>query len=238
MLPGAVVLKDATLLRMFADARAVTEGWLAGDNEALVQSRRRSTLTLDFETRTVASGWPALRSGVQLPSRLVWKQARPLEPGASAPDDVRSQPIPVDLLARARSVVRERCVAADVTVTGTRVRTDTGMSPDMGHATRPFVSFVVVEATAAIAALGWSSGTRRSAIHTAYSDVVSSADAFDVTIAPDRRDLIGFDGVSLDVAAGHVTVARGAVISRAATCTATTLFASPAAFLEALIDGP
>jgi hypothetical protein len=236
VLPGDVVLTDSTLLQMFADARAVTTAWLAADNAALVQSRRRSTLTLDFETRTVAAGWPALRSGVALPSRLVWKQARPLEPAALVPDDVKGLPIPVDVLARARAITRTRCDGGDVVVSALRVTTHDGMSPDMGFATAPFVSFVVVEAMADLPALALIAGARRSAVHTAFSAVTSTPSTWDVTMNPDRRVQLGLDRVTVDVDAGSVTVVAGGSITRAVSCADTTLAASPAAFLEGLLD--
>jgi hypothetical protein len=235
VLPGDVVLDDATLLRMFADARAVTVAWLAAENAALLQTRRETTLTLDFETRTVAAGWPALRSGVVLPSRLVWKQARPLEPAAIVPDDVKTLPIPGDVLARARAVDRTRCEGADVVVTAVRVTTDDGMSPDLGFSDAPFVSFVVVEATADLPTLGLTAGARKSALHTAFSAVTSTASTFDVTIAPERRAQLGLDRVVIDTRAGSATIVAGGSITRAVDCTDTSLYASPAAFLEGLL---
>jgi hypothetical protein len=235
VLPGAVVLDDATLLRMFADARAVTTAWLAGENAGLLQTRQKTTLTLDFETRTVAPGWPALRSGVVLPSRLVWKQARPLEPAAVIPDDIKTLPIPGDILARVRAVTRTRCEGDDVIVSAVRVTTDDAMSPDMGFTRAPFVSFVVVEATADLPPLGLLAGARKSALHTAFSAVASTTSTFDVTIAPERRAQLGLDRVIVDAGAGSVTVSAGGSITRAADCDDTSLYASPAAFLEGLL---
>jgi hypothetical protein len=233
VLPGDVVLSDATLLRMFADARAVTTAWLAGENAGLLQTRQKTTLTLDLETRTVSAGWPALRSGVVLPSRLVWKQARPLEPATIVPDDIKTLPIPGDILARARAVTRSRCEADDVVVSAVRVTTDEGMSPDLGFALAPFVSFVVVDATADLPALGLIAGDRKSALHTAFSAVVSTTSTFDVTIADERRARLGLDRVIIDT--GSVTVMAGGSITRAAECDDIRLYASPAAFLDGLL---
>ncbi|HEY1098054.1 MAG TPA: PEP/pyruvate-binding domain-containing protein, partial [Myxococcota bacterium] len=158
LLPGNVVLDDATLLAMFDDARTITEQWLAADNADLAASKQRTTLTLDFETRTVAAGWPALRSGVQLPSRLVWKQARPLEPASSVPSSIAGNPIPRDVLARARRVEEQRCTVSGLAVAVTSVFTDAAIAPDMGYAVDPFVSFLFVDALSAQPAIDAPSG--------------------------------------------------------------------------------
>jgi hypothetical protein len=239
LLPGAVVLDDATLLSMFDDARATAEGWLAGDNGALSSSKRRSTLTLDFESRTVAAGWPSLRSGVQLPSRLVWKQARPLEPAVLVAVDIAGLPIPLDVLARAKSVDRTACVADGLAVTFTDVSTDAGMTPDMGFADNAFVSFVIVETTVDQPAIGMVAGGRRSAIHTAFASVDHpSAAVVDIRIDASRQSTLGLARVTVDTAAGAsvVMVENGGRVERPAICTSRTLHAAPGAFLAALLE--
>jgi hypothetical protein len=231
---GEHVLDDATLLRMFADARAITEGWLAVDNAALSVSQRRSTLTLDLETRFVDAGWPALRSGLQLPARLVWKQARALEPAAvRVPQAVAQQPFPRDVLARARRIERRACTGANLTLSVVEATTDDALFPDMGFSQQPFTSFVVIDET---------SGARRSAVHTTFSavdhPVVDSGRwSLSLAITEERRAALRLSQIAVDDA-GHVTVHddAGGVVEDDATCERTLLYAAPADFLQSLLD--
>ena len=231
---GEHVLDDDTLLEMFADARAITEGWLAVDDATLSGSQRRSTLTLDLETRFVTAGWPALRSGLQLPSRLVWKQARTLEPAAArVPQVVAQQPLPRDVLARARRVERRACSGARLTIAFVEATTDPALFPDMGFSTAPFTSFLVIDDAA---------GARRSAVHTAFDRVDHPVDgggswSIDVAIATDRRATLHLARVSVDDD-GHARVEDdvGGVVDDDTTCERTVLYAAPADFLQSLLD--
>lgn len=235
LLPGDVVLDDDTLLAMFDDAKAITEQWITADNAELVASKRRSTLTLDFETRTVKAGWPALRSGVQLPSRLVWKQARPLEPGSRVADDVSSQPIPIDLLPRTRRVVRQLCAGDGLQASYTAVFTDPAIAPDMGFSVDPFVAFVVVDFIDAAPELGAVAGTRRTAIHTAFRAGFTDED-FVVDVAPERQAGLKLERVSIPRdGAGTIDVRFGESIAVEAVCASTTTWAGAADFLDGLL---
>jgi hypothetical protein len=135
---GEHVLDDGTLLQMFHDAQRVTSLWLDTIDAGLSPSQRRSTLTLDLETRFVAPGWPALRSGLQRPARLVWKQARTLEPSAArVPSSVAQQPLPRDILARARRIERHVCTGQRLTLAVVEALTDPALFPDMAMPRRP-----------------------------------------------------------------------------------------------------
>lgn len=139
------VLDDARVLALDAMARPVVSAWLDVLNGALPPEQVRSTLTLDFEYREVVDGWPHRDDGAGTGQRLVLKQARPLEPSLAAlPDDVRAEPFPRDLLARARIVDEVACG----TVTATIATTDPTKTPDMGHGEVPFVAEVVVDGVA------------------------------------------------------------------------------------------
>jgi hypothetical protein len=235
LLPGNVVLDDATLLAMFDDAKSITEQWIAADNAEVVASKRRSTLTLDFETRTVKAGWPALRSGVELPSRLVWKQARPLEPGSRVSEDVSNQPIPIDVLPRTRRVVRQLCVGGGVQASYTAVFTDPAIAPDMGFAIDPFVAFVVVDFVTARPELGAVAGTRRTAIHTAFRAGFTDED-FVVDVAADRQAALRLERLSIPRdTAGTIEVSFGESIAVEAVCGSTTTWAGAADFLDGLL---
>jgi hypothetical protein len=238
VLSGANVLSDDVLLAMFNDARAVTEAWLAEENATVVASKRRSTLTLDFETRTVAAGWPRLASGVQRPQRLVWKQARTLEPGVTVPADVDSLPVPRDVMARAKRIERYRCVSDDVTAFATVVITDDDKTPNMHYGERPFVSFAVVEARRDVPSLGMVTGNRRSVIHTAFVVDDAAVGVVDVSVAPERQGALGLAAVAIDVDENTLAVETPTgALQTTATCDAEDLYAAPAAFLEGLLDG-
>ena len=231
---GEHVLDDATLLSMFDDARTITQRWLAVDDAALSLSQRRTTLTLDLETRFVQAGWPALRSGLQLPSRLVWKQARTLEPAAvRVPQAVAQQPLPRDVLSRARRIERRVCAGENVTVTVVEATTDPALFPDMGFAVEPFTSFVIVDEP---------TGARRSALHTAYVSVdhpvVDDARwSLDIAIDDARVATLHLAQIVIDEE-GHVRVQDdvGGVIDDQTTCERTLLYAAPADFLQSLLD--
>jgi hypothetical protein len=236
--PGSNVLDDDTLLSMFADARRITETWLARLNEGLPAGKRRSTLTLDFETRMVEDGWPALRSGLLLPSRLVWKQARTLEPSpARVPEAVSLQPFPQDVLARARRVERRTCTGAVLRLSVVEALTDPTLFPEMGFAVEPFTSFLIVEQTAS-----GTGTTTRSAVHTSFLSVNHpqtdlSGWSLDVAIAPERRDALGLSRIVVEQE-GHVVVEdeAGVALEDDAVCTRQLLFSSPADFLTALLE--
>lgn len=236
---GAQVLSDAQLRGVFDEARRVTEGWLAVENAPLPSSQRRSTLTLDFELREVGEGWPALANGNVYASRVVIKQARTLEPSLSrVPESVRAMPIPQDVLARALRVEQRVCDAGAVRVTLNEVFTDPRREPDLGYADAPFTSFVVVDFAADVPELGAVAGQRRSVIHTAFSSDHPGMDTggpwtLELVVDPARTDELGLSRVAY---AGDVlTVARGDSFSAPAQCEPATLFASPEAFLEAIL---
>src|SRR5690606_26712103 len=145
---GQVILDDAKLIEVFRSARAVSEAWLANDNDGLLASQRRRTLVLDFELREMAAGWPALAEGLPAGQRLVIKQARTLERGTlHLPADVRSLPFPRDVLARARLVERLVCTADAVSFTIGDAYTDPLAEPDLGYVEEPFTAFVTVDVT-------------------------------------------------------------------------------------------
>jgi hypothetical protein len=240
LLPGADVLDDATLVAMFNDARSIAESWLALENAALPSSQRRSTLTLDFETRFVEPGWPMMRSGAVRPARLVWKQARTLEPSTTrAPSTVQSQPIPRDILARTRRVVRHTCTGTELRFSTTEVFTDPTLSPDMGHSVDPFTSFVIVDFLVDAPAVGGLAGTRRSAVHTAFSAarhpvLTDTTWTLDVSIAAERQAQLQLSRVQVE-ADGTVVVDHGGQLRAATTCVEELVFAAPADFLAALL---
>jgi hypothetical protein len=134
---------------------------LVEKNRALVPDQKVSTLTLDFELKRMADGWPALASGQVTPGGLVLKQARPIEPGLRAvPEDVRAQAFPRDLLGRARRVLEHQCAAGPIELTVWEAFTDPLRPPDMGYGERPFFASIELEATDDVSELGWSAGQR------------------------------------------------------------------------------
>lgn len=87
--------------------------WRSRLNVSLPSEQQIQTLTLDYEFKTMAPGWPASASGETTPSRLVLKQARSLDPGLSGiPPEVLDLLVPRDFLARTRLVVEISCDAS------------------------------------------------------------------------------------------------------------------------------
>ena len=140
--PGDQVLADDQVLELFTQAGEVAVLWRRRINAVLPAAQRIATLTLDFEFKEMAAGWPALPGGQEAyPERLVLKQARTLEPGLhNVPPAVRALPIPRDVLSRARLVEETSCPAvnggAQVTVA---VLTDPLLAPDVGYAESPLI---------------------------------------------------------------------------------------------------
>jgi hypothetical protein len=247
--PDADLLSDAELLDLFDQAGRVTRLWLDAENEGLSAPQRRRTLTLDFELRAVAEGWPALRNGATFGPRLVLKQARTLEPGlARVPPDVRAtlkaMPFPRDVLARARRVVQTTCTAASLRVVATEAYTDPTKPPDLGFEAAPFTAFVAVVFREDVPELNATAGETRAALHTAYGAAHPGLAeggpwSIDVDIRADRQEDLGLTAIAFAPAVGALTVdtPEGAVTA-GATCTDAILYAAPEDFLTALLDGP
>jgi len=156
------VLTDVQVEELFLVARRVALIWRHRINAALEPAHRIDTLTLDFEFKHMAAGWPQPNGDVAVPdepARLVFKQARTLEPGLrQVPAGVRELPIPRDVLARARLVERVLCDVegdggAATVLSIIEVLTDPLLAPDVGFSVEPFVA-VEAGPAAGLAATG------------------------------------------------------------------------------------
>lgn len=138
---GEDVLTDAQLRTIFEEAQAVAVLWQEQINASLPAAQRIETLTLDFELKEMAAGWPMyLGQFPKRPASLVIKQARTLEPGLRGiPDDVVALAIPRDVLSRSRLVERISCASDGVRSVAVHVLTDPLLGPDVGFAESPFV---------------------------------------------------------------------------------------------------
>jgi Pyruvate phosphate dikinase, AMP/ATP-binding domain len=131
------VLDDEALTELFDQLLDVATTWLARANDALTVEQRSSSITLDFEFRTMDAGWPALLDGTVEPTRIVVKQARSLDPGIRhVPASLLDRPIPRDVLAHAVRIVELSCPDD---VRGVSVTTDPLARVDLGHSDRPLV---------------------------------------------------------------------------------------------------
>ncbi len=126
---GDVVLDDDAVVELLSQLSSVARLWRERVNADLPVEQQVQIVTLDFEFKTMAAGWPALADGSVRPARLVVKQARSLDPGLRGiPAAVLAMPIPRDVLARAILVDEITCDGA----TGIEVVTGTTMTADVG----------------------------------------------------------------------------------------------------------
>ncbi|MFK7916500.1 MAG: hypothetical protein AB8G14_00365 [Ilumatobacter sp.] len=132
------VLDNATANALFEQLRPVADSWLERANSQLPLAQRSSSLTLDFEFREMAAGWPARDIGPAEPRRMVVKQARTLDPGLRGiPTEVRALALPRDVLAYAATVVEIVCSHTSGDLIGHEVRTDPLAPVDFGFASSP-----------------------------------------------------------------------------------------------------
>lgn len=136
--PQTDVLTDDAAIALFDQLEATAQLWLQQQNSGLSAAQESQTLTLDFEFKTMAEGWPARTTGLLDEPRLVVKQARSLEPGLrGVPTELRDLAIPRDVLSRARLVQVVACPGS--ASPSYSVLTDPLVGPDLGYGDRPFV---------------------------------------------------------------------------------------------------
>lgn len=230
---GQKVLSDAELITLFEQTRAISERWLARvRRDSPTPARAPRTLTLDFEYRSVAAGWPALASGRIEPARLIIKQARTLEPGLRRIEPVIADvPLPRDVLVRARRVTRTTCNADRLSVVVWDALTDPLSSPDLGYSELPFVASVSVIARDDLPELGLTAGSTTTLTHLDFEArhpssgalVVTSSGALSrIEVGPDR----------------HYRVARGAqeIAGDATVCHAVVMHATAKEYLFQLLE--
>ncbi len=143
------LMKDDAVTELVAQLEAVTELWRERVNQSLPIPQQIQTVTLDFEFKTMAKGWPAFDDGrLPLPSRLIVKQARSLDPGLRGiPESILALGVPRDVLARASLVQLVECGNASDSGDGSfqqsltwhEVFTDPLRLPDVGYSVDPLV---------------------------------------------------------------------------------------------------
>ncbi len=117
---GEVVMDDAAVSELLDQLLAVTTVWRDRVNGDLDPAQQVDIVTLDFEFKHMAPGWPAMADGSTRPARLVVKQARSLDPDLrGVSDEVLALAIPRDVLSRATMVEQVSCdgIADAVVVT-------------------------------------------------------------------------------------------------------------------------
>ncbi|MCC7384598.1 MAG: hypothetical protein IT384_22310 [Deltaproteobacteria bacterium] len=238
---GTWLLDDAELLAMFEQTRSMTDRWLAQSNLRFPAARRSRTLTLDFEFRRMAAGWPALKAGTPFPERLIMKQARPLEPSVRREDGLERFPIPRDVQVRTRRAERRVCTAPAFTLRVIEAYTDPSLGPDLGHARAPFSAGIALELTQDVPELGFTAGSTITVDHLSFSADHPGMDGggpwtLTATLAPAAAQQHGLDLIRAD-AAGNLRLARGAASASASgSCRFDLLFASPKDFLLGLLE--
>jgi hypothetical protein len=150
----AEVLTEAELSLLTLRTLDATRAWLDAERGATEPARHPSTLTLDVEFRAVEAWWPLSREPLGAGSgeaRLLFKQARPLEPTARGlTDELAAADFPIDLLRRARLARRWRCAqvgapgaageVAPLSLSVTQVYSDPLLTPSLGYERAPMSS--------------------------------------------------------------------------------------------------
>lgn len=107
---GELVMDDGAVLELMEQLEAVATLWRDRVNRDLESPQQVEIVTLDFEFKHMAQGWPAMANGDALPARLVVKQARSLDPDLrDVSAEVLALPLPRDVVARAILVEQVTC---------------------------------------------------------------------------------------------------------------------------------
>ena len=217
---------------------AVVDGWLGVENALLPAEQQRSTLTLDLEWRKVGADWPQRDDGTSEGVRVVLKQSRTLEPSATKlPEDVRGQPFPRDLLARARLVTQTTCAAAEGTLVAREATTDPQQAPDMGHAVDPFTASLVFTASVDLPDLGLAANESVTLTHLELTGSHASTEPWSIDAVIDAGGVArtGLTAITVDDTLSIEGVA-GAWSGALSGCTTNIVLASPDTFLEDLFE--
>jgi hypothetical protein len=134
------VLTDRQIEALAAQGLSLTLKWREADNESIDLKQRYQAFTLDFEYRGVSADWPLTRRAPpERSSRIILKQARPLEPAQDTlSDDLKSAFFPLDLQRRSLRIRQWRCKADQVEVSAIQLYTDPLSEPKMGFEVSPF----------------------------------------------------------------------------------------------------
>ncbi|NUN15505.1 MAG: hypothetical protein HUU55_17920 [Myxococcales bacterium] len=182
--PGDVLLTDQELFGIHQQAIDITDQWLKHNQAALPPGQRPTSLTLDFEFRTVADGWPLLSEPPQFPSRTVWKQVRPLQHPIHTPSWTWTLPIPRDVLPYVAQVWKGVCENNEILLSWTEITTDDSAPPHLTYTNPAFVVKFDATFPKGSGPLGLSPNTIMSAGHDecTTSQLSSSADIWELEI--------------------------------------------------------
>lgn len=235
------VLDEVLVNELAVGAGAIAGRWLAMENQNLDEARRRGSVTLDLEFRVVDRGWPARADGSEQGPRLIFKQARSLDPGLPAgAERLLDQPIPRDLLLYADRIEQRSCQGPQTRVVLVELWTDPMAAVDLGHGVIPFLARVQLRAPS----LADGEGPRqfdldhREFVTVEHPELAAGAPwslklQLEPTVAPAVG--VGMDELVFDH--GLLRLAReGATINEEpAPCTPKLLLSSPRAYLRSLI---
>ncbi|HET9953378.1 MAG TPA: PEP/pyruvate-binding domain-containing protein [Polyangiaceae bacterium] len=218
---GEQVLKDAELRELFSLAEALTVKHLLADNQGVSPAQQRRTLVLDFEFRRMAAGWPALQDGSN-PARFIVKQMRPLEPSPRVSPELRSAPIPRDVLSRARRIESKLCQGSALEIAIRMVFTEPSGTPDVGYSKVPLVSDVTVKAD---------HGAARVVTHLEQRTANVSSDEIHVEYVSGAA----ISDVRVDTHQAHVTFADGKRAHSDVRCESQLEYAEPRELLRSFL---
>lgn len=162
---NTVLLTDQELFWMHQNATNIATAWLTHNQNALPPGQRPTSLTLDFEFRTVTEGWPLLSTPPQFSSRLVWKQVRPLEHPIHAQQWIWELPVPKDVLPHVGQIWEGVCESNEVHLNWTEIITDESSPPHLTYTNPTFVIETGLTFPKGSGPLGLSPNTTISATH-------------------------------------------------------------------------
>ena len=164
------VFSDAAVRELVDGLHATATIWRDQVNASLNAGRQVDVVSLDFEFKTMDTGWPA--GAADDDGGLILKQARSLDPGLrGVPTSVQTLPIPRDILVRSLRVDELTCAGKPVHAAWT----DPLSTPDMGYSDRPFTTPITADISSC------DSRTPHSTADQFLLELLGSSDRIDLT---------------------------------------------------------
>lgn len=236
---GGQVLSDAEILALVAPLRGLTEAWLDAAGLGLAPALQPRTVALDLEQKRVLSGWPALASGAQLPSRWVAKQVRPLR-RAGHVQPLPGFEVPSDLWAATKLVLRRSCFDSALDLQAIELYSDPAIK-DEPFAVRPYDASVQITLTQPVLGIPAGAPTWALPSNATFAHPQMTEKTWDLDVTPNAATAQAWGWQQLTVQpSGQWQLRNGAQVHNGGPlkCTTLALTEAPEAWLLQLLDAP